>query len=97
MYVEYGGGTLNAFGNNTTLEMVLPGYNSLLPKKTLEMVKRIQKQHNFKNAILHVRLYTKYQDYMNDNHCMVHYSEKCLSHIWGNVKRIRKQHNSRNG
>ena len=46
------GGTLNAFGNNTTLEMV----------------KRIQKQHNSKNAILHVRLYMKYQDYMNDNH-----------------------------
>ena len=46
------GGTLNAFGNNTTLEMV----------------KGIQKQHNPKNAILHVRLYMKYQDYMNDNH-----------------------------
>ena len=46
------GGTLNAFENNTTLEMV----------------KRIQKQHNSKNAILHVRLYMKYQDYMNDNH-----------------------------
>ena len=46
------GGTLNAFGNNTTLEMV----------------KWIQKQHNSKNAILLVRLYIKYQDYMNDNH-----------------------------
>ena len=48
------GGTLNSFGNNTTLEMV----------------KWIRKQHNSKNAILHVRLYMKYQDYMNDNHCM---------------------------
>ena len=46
------GGTLNAFGNNTNLEMV----------------KRIRKQHNSKNAILDVRLYIKYQDYMNDNH-----------------------------
>ena len=46
------GGTLNAFGNNTTLEMV----------------KRIQKQHNSKNTILHERLYMKHQDYMNDNH-----------------------------
>ena len=46
------GGTLNAFRNNTTLEIV----------------KWIQKQHNSKNAILHVRLYMKYQDYMNDNH-----------------------------
>ena len=45
-------GTLNAFRNSTTLEIV----------------KRIQKQHNSKNAILHVRLYMKYQDYMNDNH-----------------------------
>ena len=44
-------GTLNAFENNTTLEMV----------------KQIRKQHNSKNAILHVRLYMKYQDYMNDN------------------------------
>ena len=35
---------------------------------TLEMVKQIRKQHNSKNAILHVRLYKKYQDYMNDNH-----------------------------
>ena len=35
---------------------------------TLEMVKRIRKQPNSKNAILHVRLYLKYQDYMNDNH-----------------------------
>ena len=35
---------------------------------TLEMVKRFRKQHNFKNAILHVRLYMKYKDYMNDNH-----------------------------
>ena len=46
------GGTLSAFGNDTTLEMV----------------KQIQKQHNSKNAILHVRLYIKYQDYMNHNH-----------------------------
>ena len=46
------GGTLNAFGNNTTLEMV----------------KRFRKQHNSKNAILHVCLYIKYQDYMKDNH-----------------------------
>ena len=46
------GGTLNAFENNTTLEMV----------------KRIRKQPNSKNEILHVRLYMKYQDYMNDNH-----------------------------
>ena len=46
------GGTLNAFGNNTTLEIV----------------KRIRKQHNSKNAILHVLLYLKYQDYMDDNH-----------------------------
>ena len=46
------GGTRNTFGNNTTLEMV----------------KQIQKQHNSKNAILHVRLYIKYQDCMNDNH-----------------------------
>ena len=46
------GGTRNAFENNTTLEIV----------------KRIQKQHNSKNEILHVRLYMKYQDYMNDNH-----------------------------
>ena len=44
--------TLNAFENNTTLEMV----------------KGIQKQHNSKNAILHVHLYMKYHDYMNDNH-----------------------------
>ena len=35
---------------------------------TLEIVKQIRKQHNSKNAILHVRLYMKYQDYMNDNH-----------------------------
>ena len=47
------GGTLNAFRNNTTLEMV----------------KRIRKHYNSKNAILHVRLYMKYQDYTNDNHC----------------------------
>ena len=46
------GGTLNAFGNNTTLEMV----------------KGIQKLQNSKNTILHVRLCMKYQDYMNDNH-----------------------------
>ena len=46
------GGTLNAIKNNTTLEMV----------------KRIRKQQNSKNAILHARLYMKYQDYMNDNH-----------------------------
>ena len=46
------GRTLNAFENNTSLEMV----------------KRIQKQHNFKNAILHVHFYMKYQDYMNYNH-----------------------------
>ena len=46
------GGTLNAFKNNTTLEMV----------------KQIRKQHNSKNAILHVSLYMKHQDYMNDNH-----------------------------
>ena len=46
------GGTLNAIENNTTLEMV----------------KRIQKQHNSKNATLHVLLYLKYQDYMDDNH-----------------------------
>ena len=46
------GGTLNAFENNTTLEMF----------------KQIRKPHNSKNAILHVRLYMKYQYYMNDNH-----------------------------
>ena len=46
------GGTLNAFENN----------------KTLQMVKRIRKQHNSKNAILRVRLYMKFQDYMNDSH-----------------------------
>ena len=41
---------------------------TLYPKKTLEMVKQIRKQNNSKNAILHARLYMKYQDYMNDNH-----------------------------